>query len=387
MNINLATAQRLRDARLDLFLGMANWFLFLDHIPNNVVSWITLRNYGFSGAVDVFIFISGYAAAATYGKIMLERGVIVGATRVLRRSWQLYAAFVVLFAIYVVTIGDVANRYAAPDIIYDFNVAGLLEDPVRTVTHGLILQTRALNLDVLQLYVLLIACFPVVLWAMLRKPVLTVAGSLALYLIARQFDWNLPSFPDGSWYFNPLCWQLLFVIGAACALGAAAKIRLSTFASRISTGFGVAYLVFALAMTMAGRFPQLGHALPVWLHDAFIPNDKTNLAPYRLIHFIVVAMFVTRLVPKDWRGLNWPVFRPLVICGQQSLAVFCAGVFLSFAGRLVLITNSGSLVEQILVSTTGIVIMTLVAGYVSWSKRQDRPLSRRIVRSPSLKVG
>ena len=163
MNINLAAAQRLRDARIDLFLGMANWFLFLDHIPNNVVSWMTLRNYGFSGAVDVFIFISGYAAAAAYAKIMLERGVIVGATRVLRRCWQLYAAFVVLFAIYIVTIGDVANRYAAPDIIYDFNVAGLLEDPVRTVTHGLILQTRALNLDVLQLYVLLMACFPVVL--------------------------------------------------------------------------------------------------------------------------------------------------------------------------------------------------------------------------------
>ena len=386
MNINLAAAQRLRDARIDLFLGMANWFLFLDHIPNNVVSWMTLRNYGFSGAVEVFIFISGYAAAAAYAKIMLERGVIVGATRVLRRSWQLYAAFVVLFAIYVVTIGDVASRYAAPDIIYDFNVAGLLEDPVRTVTHGLILQTRALNLDVLQLYVLLMACFPVVLWAMLRRPALTVAGSLVLYLAARHFDWNLPSFPDGNWYFNPLCWQLLFVLGAACALGEA-RNRLSTFASRILAGLGVAYLVFALAMTMAGRFPELGHALPAWLRDAFIPNDKTNLAPYRLIHFIVVAMFVTRLVPKDWRGLNWPVFKPLILCGQQSLAVFCAGVFLSFAGRLVLITNSGSLVEQILVSVLGIVIITLVAGYISWSKRQDRPLSARMVRSPSLETG
>jgi hypothetical protein len=385
MNTKLL-AQTAHDTRLDLFLGMANWFLFLDHIPNNVASWITLRNYGFSGAVDVFIFISGYMAAATYAKIMLERGVTVGATRVLRRTWQLYAAFVVLFAIYVVTIADVASRYAAPDIIYDFNVAGLLDDPVRTVTHGLILQSRALNLDVLQLYVLLMACFPVVLWAMLRTPALTLAGSLVLYLAARQFDWNLPSFPDASWYFNPLCWQLLFVLGAACALGGA-RVRLPTFASRTLTCFAVAYLVFALAMTMAGRFPELGRALPIWLHDAFIPNDKTNLAPYRLIHFIVVAMFVTRLVPKDWRGLNWPVFSPLIICGQQSLAVFCAGVFLSFAGRLVLITNSGSLIEQILVSISGIAIMTFVATYVSWSKRQDGALSRRMVRSPSLEAG
>ena len=35
-----------------------------------------------------------------------------------------------------------------------------------------------MNLDVLQLYVVLMACFPVVLWAMLRKPGLTMAGSL-----------------------------------------------------------------------------------------------------------------------------------------------------------------------------------------------------------------
>ena len=379
-------AQPVRDTRLDLFLGMANWFLFLDHIPNNLVNWITLRNYGFSGAVDMFIFISGYAAALTYAKIMLERGVVVGATRVLRRAWQLYAAFVVLFAIYAVTIGDVATRYAAPDIIYDFNIAGLLEDPVRTVAHGLVLQSKALNLDVLQLYVLLMTCFPMVLWAMLRAPGLTIAGSFALYLAARQLDWNLPSFPDGSWFFNPFCWQLLFVLGAACALRAP-DLRRSAFTSRTAAYFGIAFLVFALVMTMAARFPEFGRVLPAWLHDAFIPNDKTNLAPYRIIHLIVVALFVTRFVPKHWRGLKWPILKPLIICGQQSLAVFCAGVFLSFAGRLALITNSGSFAEQILVSISGLVMMTLIAAYVSWSKRQDHPRPARMVQKPSLKPG
>jgi hypothetical protein len=127
--------------------------------------------------------------------------------------------------------------------------------------------------------------------------------------------------------------------------------------------------------------------LPTWLHDAFSPNDKANLAPYRLLHFIVVGLFVTRLVSRDWRGLNWPVFKPIILCGQQSLAVFCVGVFLSFAGHLVLVTNSGSLAEQTLVSLAGLAIMTLVAGYVAWSKRQDHPLPRAIGRTASLKVG
>jgi hypothetical protein len=385
MNATTALARHARDTRLFLFLGLANWFIFLDHVPNNLVSWITLRNFGFSGAADVFVFITGYAVALAYAPIMRERGTIVGATRVLRRAWHLYAAFIVLFAVYAVSIGDVATRYAAPEIIYEFNVAGLLEEPVRTVAHGLLLQSRAANLDLLQLSVVLMAFFPAVLWLMLRAPTFVLAASFALYAAARQFEWTLQTFPDGNWFFNPFCWQLLFVLGAWCALGGASRLR-ARFRAPVWGYLGLAYLIFALAITMAGRFPALGAILPPWLHDAFIPNDRVNLAPYRLLHFIVLALFATRLIPKRWDALNWPIFKPLIVCGEQALPVFCAGVLLSFAGHFVLVTGSGSLSEQILVSLSGIVIMTLVAGYVSWSKRQDYPLSAPIGRSASLRT-
>ena len=175
MNINANLTANGRDIRLNLFLGLANWSLFLDHIPNNFVNWITARNYGFSGAADLFIFISGYTAATVYGKIMLERGFIVGATRLLKRAWQLYAAYVVLFMIYIVVIGYVAAQYAAPDLINEFNVAGLIDHPIRILAHGLLLQSKALNLDVLQLYTLLMLLFAPVLWMMLRWPTLTIA--------------------------------------------------------------------------------------------------------------------------------------------------------------------------------------------------------------------
>ena len=42
-----------RDLRLDLFRGLALWFIFLDHMPDNIVSWITVRNYGFSDATEI----------------------------------------------------------------------------------------------------------------------------------------------------------------------------------------------------------------------------------------------------------------------------------------------------------------------------------------------
>jgi hypothetical protein len=373
MDIKAILATNTRDTRLELFLGIANWFIFLDHIPDNFANWITIRNYGFSGAADPFIFISGYIAAIVYGRMILERGFLVGATRLSKRAWQLYAAYLVLFIIYIVTIGDVATRYAAPDIIYEFNVAGLVDHPIRTVGHGLLLQSKARNLDALQLYIMLMALFPPVLWLMLRKPGLTMLGSVALYVAARQFDWNLPSFPDGTWYFNPFCWQLLFVFGAWLALGGAGHFR-SMLKSPALLYAGIAYLVFALAMTMAGRFPEFGNLFPDWLVDAFNPNDKMNLAPYRVLHFVVLAFLVARFIPKDWRGLESPVFRPAIKCGQQSLAVFCVGVFLSFVGYLALLTSSVSVMAQILVSIAGIGIMTLVAYYISWSKQQDSPL-------------
>ena len=370
MNFNVHFAMNCRDIRINLFLGLANWFIFLDHIPHNVVNWLTVRNFGFSGAGDLFVFISGYAASTAYAKLMLERGFIVGATRIFRRAWQLYVGYVVLFVIYIVSIAYVAARYMAPDIIGEYYVTGLIDHPVWTLTHGVQLQSKALNLDVLQLYTMLMVFFAPVLWMLLRRPGLTMAGSLALYFAARQFDWNLSSFPDGSWYFNPFCWQLLFVFGAWVALGRAKALR-PIFRSSAALYLGIVYLVFALVMTLAGRFPTFGAMFPGWLFDAFNPNDRTNLAPYRVLHFVVVAFLVTRFVSNNWRGLKWPIFEPLVKCGEQSVAVFCVGVFLSFIGHFMLTTSSGSVMTQIFISTGGIAILTLVAYYISWSKQQD----------------
>src|SRR5207244_9910195 len=81
-----------RDLRLDLFRGLALWLIFLDHIPSNIVSWVTIRNYGFSDATEIFVFISGYTAAFVYGRAMTERGFIVAGARVLKRAWQVYVA-------------------------------------------------------------------------------------------------------------------------------------------------------------------------------------------------------------------------------------------------------------------------------------------------------
>jgi len=90
MKIRAILPAKGRDLRLDLFRGLANWAIFLDHVPNNAVAWLTTRNYGFSDAADIFVFISGYTAAFVYAKSMLVQGFVAGTARLLKRVWQLY---------------------------------------------------------------------------------------------------------------------------------------------------------------------------------------------------------------------------------------------------------------------------------------------------------
>jgi hypothetical protein len=359
-----------RDPRIDFTRGLANWFIFLDHIPHNAVSLLTLRNFGFSGATDLFVFVAGYAAALFYGRMAQERGQLVTATRIFRRVWQLYAAYVVLFVIYIDVIGNVAAQYAATDIIDEYNVIGLVDEPTLTLMHGLMLQARPLNLDTLQLFIALMAFFPLILWAMMRRPNLALAGSIALYAAARYFGWSFAAFPSGNWFFNPYCWQLLFVLGAWFALNGARLMR-SIRRLPLLVAVAATYLLFALVVTIAGHFLDLGRVLPDVLLDVFMPNDKDNLALFRIVHFLALALVFTTLVSRDWSPLRWNVLQPVLKCGEEWLSAFCAGVFLSFAGHLVLLTTPNSLAMQVLVSAAGISIMTAIAYYISWSKRQD----------------
>ena len=365
-----------RDLRLDLLRGIANWAIFLNHIPNNAVNWITTRNYGFSDGAELFVFISGYTAALVYGRIMRDHGFVIGATRLAKRVWQLYVAHVMLLMIYVAAVVYVALRFRYDNLLHEFNVAHLTQNPIRTLVEGLVLRFKPYNLDVLPLYIVLMAFFPFLLWVMLRRPGLTILGSLVLYLAARHYGWNLAAYPEGSWFFNPFCWQLMFCLGAWAALGGGVSLRL-LINSQALIYFGFAYLVFALIMTLAAAFESLGSLIPKWLFDSFNPNDKTNLAPYRALHFVVIALLVARFLPKDWEGLQWSFFDPIIKCGQQSLPVFCISVFLSFVAYFLVTISFGTLLIQILVSAAGIAILCGVAYYSDWSKRTDKMIKRK----------
>src|SRR4029077_14865585 len=112
-----------RDVRLDLFRGLANWAIFLDHIPHEVLNWITVKNYGISDAADLFVFISGYTAAFVFGRVMIERGYAAAASRLAKRAFTLYAAHIIVVIIYIAVIACVSREFHDPDDLNQFNIA------------------------------------------------------------------------------------------------------------------------------------------------------------------------------------------------------------------------------------------------------------------------
>jgi hypothetical protein len=371
-----------RDLRLDLFRGLALWLIFLDHIPSNAVSWITIRNYGFSDATEIFVFISGYTAAFVYGRSMQENGFIVASARILKRAWQIYVAHVFLFAIYLAEIAYVAHSFDNPLYAEEMGVLDFLKNPDVTILEALLLKFKPVNMDVLPLYIVLLLGFAPMLWLLLRAPSIALIASAVLYTLMWVFDWNIPAYPSGTWAFNPFAWQLLFVFGAWCALGGAQRLS-RWINSPVLVGLAFAYLLFAFCIAMTWYFPALGVYVPRVVGDAIYPIDKTNLDVLRILHFLALAVITVWFVPDSWPGLQSRVFWPAIVCGQHSLETFCLGVFLSFAAHFVFTEMSNRIVIQLLVSLAGIAIMVGTAALLSWYKRVERQGPR----PPSTKPG
>jgi hypothetical protein len=343
-----------RDLRIDACRGIALWFIFLDHVPNNIGTWLTLRNYGFSDAAEVFMFVSGVTCALAYGRAWRCEGWTGVFSRTLRRSWDIYVAFLLL------TLACAILVHLAGRIADESNMRILLDDPGATLARAAVLQYRPVNTDVLPVFVLLHLLFAPLLWLLLRAPNATLGASLALYVLVQAFGWTVPAWPNGHWAFNPLAWQLLVVLGAWWMINEDERAR-PWVTSRTTLMLAVLYLLFSLVIALSWRIKPLEALIPQALANLFYPMDKSNLDPLRLLHFLAVAVLAAWLVPRNWRGLTTPVMRGAIRCGQNSLPIYCLGVLLTFASHVVLLDISDGPAMQIVLSLGGVAAMIATA--------------------------
>jgi hypothetical protein len=357
-----------RDLRLDFFRGLALWFIFLDHIPDNIFNWITVRNYGFSDATEIFVFISGYTAVIAYGRMMMREGWVRAAARIFRRVWQLYVAHILLFVAFTAQIAYFSIARNTPELIQEMQLMGLGENPYRAILEAVFLKFRPVNLDVLPLYIVLLGAFPFALPAILRWPWAVLIASFGLYAVTIHLDWNLPAYPDEKvWFFNPMAWQAIFYTGAVLAVASPALVRLDRWRWML-TSAAAAYLVFAAFITLSWHYNSMERLIPDWISRFLYPIDKTNLDILRFMHFIALAWLVRLGVRPNCRFLTWRLLTPIRRCGEHSLQIFCLGTFLALTAQIVVANFDDSVAAQIIVSIAGIVIMSLVAYAATWFK-------------------
>lgn len=359
-----------RDLRLDFFRGLALFCIFIDHLPDNMVAQFTLQSVMFGDAAEVFILISGYTAGMVYGRVLGRQGFVIAAVRIGHRVWQLYVAHVFLFVIFMAIMGYTVEALNSSLYAEEFQAASFLSEPGVAVVKALTLQFQPAYLDILPLYIVLLAVLPFALAGLRVWPAIVLCGSAALWL-AVQLDSRiaLPAYPgpDRVWTFNPFGWQALFLLGAWLGWG---SVRGGVFwlARRwllgLAAGFALAGFVIRFSWALHGLYPPipaLFSGKTIWL---FL--SKEDLGPLRFASVLALAVLVARLIPPQARFLAGRIAWPFVVCGRHSLHIFCLGIVLSVMGHLLLNESFGHLPMQLVVSAAGIATLVAVAALMDW---------------------
>jgi hypothetical protein len=359
-----------RDLRLDLFRGLALLFIFIDHIPDNVLSYVTLHSVAFSDAAEVFVFISGYAAAMVYGKALHHQGCMAAAGRIYRRVSQIYAAHILTFAVLAAGVCYATLSVHDQNYTEDFGIDNFVDEPRVAIIKLLLLQYQPQFLDILPIYMIFLGVLPPLLLLLRSWLPLPLLISGVLYLLTWRFGWQPHSYPDDDgWFFNPLAWQFLFVIGATAGYAPYSRQTLplnSAWLGKLAVGIAIAIGIISVSWTIHSAY----EAFPALLQRELSPlvEDKADLAPLRLISFLALAIASAHIVRRDSRVLRGPIAQWIIRCGQHSLQIFCLGILLSVLGYIVLTSVRGDIPMQLAIDLGGILLMVAVAALLTWSK-------------------
>jgi len=322
-----------RDARLDMFRGIALVMIFINHVPGTIYETFTNRNFGFSDAAEAFVFMSGMAAGLAYSNGYRSGNLWLAIARVWARARQLYFVHITITMLCLGIFAAAALWFGLPEVMQKNNITPIYGQPLSTLIGIPLLSHQLGYLNILPLYTMLLLATPVFLVVGLRRPWLLLVLSIALWAAAGQFRLNLPNFPtSGGWFFNPFSWQILFVVGLLSGVAMKAGKRFIPY-HPILFGLASAFVVFVLLWMKIPELGEAGRGVLAMIADAGAPFyitwfDKTFLALPRLLHALAL-FYVLGHLPIMRTIAASAVAAPFRLLGRQGLAVFAAGTVIS----------------------------------------------------------
>jgi len=377
MNTASSPTSNGRDLRLDFFRGLAMLIIYTAHIPRNHWWNFIPARFGLSDAAEMFVFLSGFAAAIAFGGTFRRHGMFVGTARIGYRCWQLYVAHLGLFFA-IATLLVVANRIlgtAQTNYINSLNL-GFFFSETETALVGLLTLTYIPNyFDILPMYIGVLALTPVVVGLSRLDVRLSIVFCVSLYLLNWTLDWGLPADPrnDREWFFNPLAWQLIFFTGFALSAG---WIRPPPLDWRLI----IPCAIFVILCVPLGRWQiytqyEWIKEFRDWLRPGMFGFSKTDFALLRYLHFLALAYLAVCFLKgrEHWLGNRW--LAPIVKTGQQALPVFLSSMLLSRVAGMVLDELDRNDNTWALVNIGGWLILMGLAYVYGWFK--SNPWRRR----------
>ena len=314
-----------RNPALDVLRGTLLVMMTLTHLPT-VWQGALVQPLGYVSAAEGFVFLSAFLAGGVYLGLQRKQGVAAAHAWTWGRARQLYLIHLVLLTLAftaVAWIADTFQRPAARNLLSFY-----FDQPATAILGGAALVYQPPLLDILPLYILLMAGTPLAMSPARRwgwTPVLAVSAAIwlaAQFGLRKQFyllltdlvGWNIPLRHLGS--FDLFAWQFLWVLGLW--FGADGLTRLKASPERLH-GFMRIAVVVALVM-FAWRYTAGPQA---WMDSAqrLFWLDKWSLSPLRVLNIAALTGTLMWIGPPLVRALRLSPFERL---GRSSLWVFVA---------------------------------------------------------------
>ena len=356
------------DNAIDFWRGFALITIFINHIPGIYYERFTHRNISFSDSAELFVFLAGWALRISIDKSGPNASSFMVVRPLAQRAFTLYVVQIFITTLALGMLAAAARLLDNPLLLEWHNAAPVFYDPV-SAHLGLILLTHQLGyFDILPLYVTLMLFAP--LMALVHRSARSVLlpASLALYFVTLIFRIELPSWPSpGHWLFNPLAWQLVFVLGFEMAgsdgVGSIVQRNLPTL--RL---VAIPIVCAAGVVVLNSWWPDLT-TLPE--PKLFFIVQKTFVTPMRLIQFLALAALVSASYPwfVQWTPSLVSYFAML---GRHSLNVFCVGSLASLAAQIVRFAARGAIGLDTTIVIVGVALLGFTAWVSEWSERVRR---------------
>lgn len=353
---------------IDFWRGFALVTIFVNHVPGLYFERFTHRNVSLSDAAELFVFLAGWALRKLFDSAPKDVSMFWLFMRLEGRAFDVYFAQLIITEIAIAVLAASSLLFDAPYLLDWHNASTVFNDPVRAHI-GLVVLTHQLGyFNILPLYVILMLAAPLIALIYRSASSALLLSSLVIYASALIFGVNLPTWPvEGTWFFNPLTWQLIFVLGFLSA----GTNGLGGFVRRYRTPLrwlAVPVVVLGAVAAVTRFSPD-----PVELPEPTLVFmfSKTFLSPARLLHALALVLLfggifvsIRHYIPR--------IADYLSLLGRNSLKVFCAASLLSLIGQVLRFSIGGTFATDVIIVSFGLSTLGIVAWASEWRERSRR---------------